>query len=381
MNNIITASRLNCAMTCLRKHFWCYEIGLRKEESSLALKVGSAWARAMEARWNEAGYEQALIAAIPEGIDLNEYDCAVVAALLASYYDYYGAIEDCGKLYPEVQFQSNIEVGGEVFSCQGKIDGLGSMKDGLSVIIEGKTTGQSIDPDSDYWLRLSFNLQVYQYIVEARKLGWDIAKVFYDVTRKPSIRPKTVYDLDKNGNKIVLDHEGKRVYAKKKIEVVSGKGKNATKEKKEIDDLDKPRQSGDDEKGWVIKSHKETPDEYCDRLWRDAKERPTFYFVRREIPVIDDQLASFERQRIAICNLILSLRENEIGNHRDPEAWPRNVSENTCNFCIYKSFCLQNISLDLNLLPEEFSIKPFNPELENYDTTTTETSGDTSSAG
>jgi len=364
MNNVITASRMACTMSCLRKHFWCYEIGLRKVETALALRIGSAWARAMEARWNLAEYEQALAIAIPEGIELDNYSCATIAALLAGYYDHYGPIEDVGNLHPEVQFSYDI---GDGFTAEGKMDGLGSMKDGRSVIIEGKTTGDSIEPSSDYWLRLNFNMQVCQYIISARELGWDVADVFYDVTRKPSIRPRSVDTLDSKGRKIVVDKDNVRIFNTVKVLTNPGRKKGEKAVFKNVVDKDSPRQGGSSKEGWEVKSHVETPDEFSDRLWRDTVARPYFYYVRKEIPVLDDQLREFIHQREAIKRLIISLRANEAdmeNGNRDPEAWPRNVSENTCNFCPYKSFCLQGIKVDINNPPAQFTIEPFNPELE-----------------
>ncbi|MDE2100108.1 MAG: PD-(D/E)XK nuclease family protein [Patescibacteria group bacterium] len=391
MNNILTASRMNCAMTCLRKHFWIFEVGLQRIEIARALRIGSAWARAMEARWNGSSYEEALVQAIPEGIDLEPYDTHTVSALLAAYYDYFGQVETCGKIYPEVEFESPLE--GTGFICRGKIDGLGSMQDGQTALIESKTTSDSVAPESDFWLRLSFNLQVYNYIVEARKLGWDVNRVYYDVTRKPVISPKKVYDLDSKGRKIVLDQNGTRIFATKTIKVPA-KGKTKVSTTKTVVDETKPRQSEDKERGWTLKSHIETPEEFSQRLYDDCRSRPEFYFCRREIPVIDQQLESFERQRLAIARLISSLRENENGGilldrihhpdevreaFRDPEAWPRNVSEHTCNFCPFKSFCLLNVSIDINNPPDGFEVRPFNPELS-YATETTNATDATNSA-
>src|ERR1035441_6096065 len=102
-NNVLTASRMNAEMSCSRKHYWGNEVGLTKTEVGVALRIGSAWARAMEARWHGKTYEQAIIEAIPDGIELNAYDCATVSALLAAYYEVCGAKESVGKLHPEVE--------------------------------------------------------------------------------------------------------------------------------------------------------------------------------------------------------------------------------------------------------------------------------------
>jgi len=311
-NNALTASRMNCASQCWRKHFWQYEVGLRRiVETSPALRFGSAWARSMEARWRGKGYKTALAAAVPEGSAiLDEYAIATLAALLKVYYEIYGKKERFGKMNPEVKFTSDLVEG---FTAEGVIDGLGSLADGRSGIIESKTTADSLAPDSDFWLRLTFNVQVYQYIVEARKLGWDIATVYYDVTRKPSIRPKQI-------------------------------GKKEEK-------------------------HLETPDEFSERLYEDAKGRPEFYFARREVPVIDDQLEQFRHHRELMVRTILFFRSLEVRSIRDATlrdamAWPRNVSSDTCDFCQFKSFCLNNISVDINHPPEGYAVQTFNPELK-----------------
>jgi CRISPR/Cas system-associated exonuclease Cas4 (RecB family) len=357
---------MNAEISCSRKHYWGNEIGLTKTEVGVALRIGSAWARAMEARWHGKTYEQALIEAIPDGIELNAYDCAIVSALLAAYYEVYGRNEKVGKLHPEVEITPR-ELGVGDFIVRGKLDGLGSLKDGRSVIIESKTTSARLDASSDYWLRLSFNLQVLQYLSEARQMGWDIAVIFYDVTRKPMIRPCEINSLDSKGLKIVIDKNGKRIYKTKKVTLATKVGKKkgvAKKIVKEVEDLNSPRQSGDESKGWFVKSHTETPDEYCDRVYKDALARPDFYFARREIPVIDQQLVAFELQREAIARRILRQRQDEEGLVNPEDAWLRNVSEHTCNFCQFKSFCLSNIHPNINNPPEGFEVRGFNPELE-----------------
>jgi hypothetical protein len=331
---------MNCLMRCPRAHFWQFEVGLRRSETGLALRIGSAWARAMEARWLGNDYDDALAAALPEGIDLDAYAAQTVAALLAGYYEFHGANEVAGTINPEVQFKSRLR--GTGFTVEGKIDGVGSLKDGRSVLIEAKTTGDSLAPDSDYWLRLRFNLQVMQYVSESRKLGWDLSEVYYDVTRKPSIRPKSVDNLDEQGRKIVVDANGQRVFLKN----------------------GEPRLSGDKEKGYVVKSHVETPEEFGERLYQDTKARPDFYFARREVPIIDQEVEAFESQRLSLAKMIKHFRRQEKSEQRNANVWPRAVSEQTCGFCAYKDFCLQNISVDINQPPTGFSVQPFNPELQ-----------------
>lgn len=332
----------------MRRHYWQYEVGLRKMQSGLALRFGSAWARAMEARFNGMTYEEALIHAIPEGIDLDIYSCEKIASLLAAYWEYYGDEDNIGSLYPEEKFAYKIDEG---FTAEGKLDCIGKTKDGRSVIIECKTTGDSVSVESDYWIRLRFNVQLYQYLLAARHSGWEISNIIYDVTRKPSISPKVIFDLDSDGFKIIVDTEGNRVFGTK------GPAKG------------KPLQSENKAKGYTAKQHIETPTEYSERLFVDAKSRPAFYFRRAEFTVLQADVEEFENQRSSIINTILVLRQISETLNFSEDAWPRNVSIDTCKFCEFKGFCLQNIRVDSNHPPEGFEIN-INPELkEDYDTT------------
>lgn len=340
MNNTLSVSRMNTLLRCMRAHYWKYEIGLIKETDSLALKIGSAWARAMEARWNGLGYKASLSKAIPKGVKLGAYDCATVASLLIGYFTYYGKIETFGKLYPECEFDYPLD-GSDTFRVVGRLDGLGVLHDERAAIIEAKTTSASVDPNSNFWLRLRFNMQVFQYVCAARKSGWDISHAVYDVTRKPSIRPKTIDIRDKNGLKIVLNQDGVRAIKKN----------------------GQPRESGSVKGGLVTQSRLESPEEFGDRLVEDISARPDFYFVRKEVAILDGDVAEFEAQRLSIARMILDCRKSEFYYGPRPfQAWPRAVSENNCQWCEYSGFCLQNITLNLRQLPPGYSVK-FNPEL------------------
>ena len=331
MNQIITASRLNSLVSCPRKHFWQYEIGLKKDAPALALRFGSAWARGMESYWRGDLYETALARAIPEGIDLDELNCSIIASLLAAYFDYYGTASQYGRMEPEVEFGPH-KIEGTDFMAQGKLDALGILKDGRGAIIEAKTTSDSINDDSDYWLRLRFNQQILHYILESRSLAADVQTVYYDVTRKPAIAPKMIDDRDEHGLKIVVDAAGERQFKPGKTKAVK-KFETVTRQETVPGE---PYQSASAEKGWTVKQHLETPDEFGQRLYGDVIERPTFYFTRREVPVSEDDLEQFENQRFALCGIINHLRRTEWPgdlsesfseeSHRDPDCWPRNAT-------------------------------------------------------
>lgn len=334
---LLTVSRMNALLGCPRKHYWMYEIGLRSDTDAAALRFGSAWHKAMEERWAGKSFDEALEAALPEG-ELDELEAVKLMALLAGYYEYYKD-EPITELYPEIQFEMPMDKS-RTFNIAGKIDGLGMM-DGQQFMLEHKTTSDDIKPDSEYWLRLRFNGQVMQYLHAARANSWNPQKVIYDVTRKPSIKPKEVPVLDDDGKKIVYDRSGERVYKRN----------------------GEPRESSDKAKGFALQSAMETPEQYGERLAADVMERPEFYFARREVPVLDQDIEEFLTQRVELGKAILGYRQAQKRVARPEQAWPRNCNALTCRMCPYGSFCLQNISVDVNLPPAGFKVEAIHQEL------------------
>lgn len=335
---LLTASRMSALLDCPRRHYWRYETGLQRQSDSKALSFGSAWHRAMECRNKGGEYEAALSAAIADKTDLDEYDVATIAGLLIGYYEKWHD-DPFTITAPEHEFRIAID-GSRTFDAAGKIDGIGN-KEGRVGMMEYKTTGDSIDDASDYWLRLRANPQIIQYLVAAFELGYNPEFVFYDVTRKPSIQPKMVADLDENGCKIVVDAAGNRVFKKD----------------------GSPRESADTEKGYIVKCHLETPEEFGARLALDCRERPDFYFARREVPILQDDIDEFLQNRIEIGKMILSFRQAQKRTRLPHQAWPKHLHGRVCDGCEFKSFCLQNIVPDLAMPPAGFVVGPIHREL------------------
>lgn len=349
-NNVFTASRANSLLRCMRAHYWRYEVGLTRADSSPALRFGSAWHAGLEAFNNGDNVEAAFNHAIADAQQLDGYDVAKLSALLFCYREHWQSTN--GQSSPELQFRHSAGVEG--WTIEGKIDCITTLPDSSVCLTESKTTSESVASDSEYWLRLRFNFQVFQYALAARELGYDLSKVVYDVVRKPSIKPKLVDDLDADGLKIVTDASLGRVFKK-----------DGT-----------PRQTGGE--GFTVQRHRETPDEYCDRLIADVQSRPDLYFARREVPLLYDDLKEFQSTRRTLIKLIESCRDRERDFTEPSQAWPRNVAKENCRCCIYSSFCLQGITPNINQPPAGFSIQPFNPELnESTDQTTIEDSDNT----
>lgn len=365
-NNVLTASRMNSFLRCQRAHYYRYELGLQKDGPvDLPLRFGSAWARAMDARWK--GYDVAdcyafaVDGANPKDGGLDESVVATIWALLQAYCEHWGEREKMGQVHSEVPFayqicSINLDDGriSEEWNAEGKLDGLGQDHEKVPVIIESKTTRSAIDSGSRYWERLRFNVQLLQYVDAARKNGWDVREVIYDVVRKPAIRPhKKVYALDAEGNKIIVNARGRRA--------MLANGKYA--------------KTANAKKGWTAKSAPETPEQFGERLLADVRERPEFYFQRRRVPILDSDLSTFHAMRMAIVNTIRFNRQCS-----NVEVWHRNVSQTTCDFCQFAPFCLQNVRVNPEKPPVGYSIKPFNPELEIQDDQDTNAEEDAAAA-
>ena len=340
MKEVLTASRISSMMSCPRRHYWRYECGLHKEEDAMPLRFGSAWHRGMEARWKNATSQEVFTAAIGDD-DFDELTVATLTAMLRAYYDYYGMETQIDELHPEVEFIHPID-GSRVFDAAGKIDGVGTLTDGRLAMVEHKTTSASLDSDSDYWLRLRANVQVYQYVKALRVEGWDVGTVIYDVVRKPGLRPRNIPLLDEDGFKIVLDNDsGERVY------LANGK----------------PRQAASE--GMTLQTTEETPEEFEARLYQDIMLRPEYYFARREVPVLDDDLEAFDDMQVQVARMILDRRrQQKMMPDRPERAWPRHLSGFSCPGCEYASFCLQNTIPDLAHPPAGYAISKPHTELE-----------------
>lgn len=264
----------------------------------MALRFGSAWHRAMEATGPGADLPTVLAAAVAQD-EFDELTLATLGGLLAAYLAVYRDAP-VQVLHREVEFSMPM-ARSRTFYLAGKIDGLGRLEDGRLCLVEHKTTSSSVDPASDYWLRLRADGQILSYVAAARALGWDIATVLYDVVRKPAIRQR----------------------------------------------------------------QNETAEQFGDRLAQDALDRPDFYYARREVPVLDQDLEEFEAMRLSVSRMILDRRRDALRFGTDSAhcAWPRHVNSILCPSCEYVGFCLANAIPDLSYPPAGFTIGRVNPEL------------------
>ena len=353
---LLTHSRMACYKECHKKHEFAYERMIRREEDAKALRMGSLWHECLEMLANGRAIQatdQRLseqYRQIPEKGDPLEwfYEYETLRRLLYGY-DWYW--KESGIEYLEAEQGFNLPLRNPatgkptpIFMMAGKIDGIANVNDRMAVV-EHKLLGESLESDSDLWDRYVIDHQVSLYVIAARLLGYDVMSVLGDFTRKPTIKPEKVPELDSDGKKIVLDHANNRVYndPKSKAEKEAGRGA--------------PRQTGDTKKGYVLQSRPMTIQEWGDKLTKDIEQRPEFYFCRREIPRLEDQLIEFQEEMWDL--------QQEIRAAQQKGRWYRVANRNTCGFCSYFHMCTSGWNADRDALPDGFVVlETPHPELK-----------------
>lgn len=195
---------------------------------------------------------------------------------------------------------------------------------GLVSVGEHKTTSNDISPAGDYWHGLKMDTQVSKYVIASQILypdGGGIGPIFYDVCRKPGIRPGGVPLKDEQCVKIVHDTMGNRVRTK---------------------DGKKWRESGDTAQGYVLQTREETPEEYGARVAELMTEDPVKYFQAREIPRLATDLDEYRSDAWMQGKQLLYARQHNL--------WPRNPSHcDAWSRCQFWELCAGIVPKDSNL--------------------------------
>ena len=345
---LLTHSRIQTAKTCLRKHLYAYEFGLRPLREAQPLRMGSAVHLALDLLAQGETLEDVVAtlrqnyATRPEWADEHEWltECEIVVRLVCGYvWRWQG--DGLTVLATEQAFEMpivNPSTGREArnFRIAGKLDKVVRRADGRVLLKEHKTTGDSIEADSDYWRRLRIDSQVSLYMLGARYKGFGVEGILYDVIHKPGMRPKQMPVLDGDGFKIVTNETGERQF----------KTNNS------------PYQSANKAKGWTLETTLETPTAFGDRLNADIGARPDFYYRREEIARLGSDLDEFEVE--------LWHRQKNLRECQKHGWWDRNTDACLHPYrCAYRELCFQGINPTNGDIPEGYrKLDYVHPELE-----------------
>lgn len=395
--NLYTQSRIAVFSDCPRKHQLAYELGYRKESTPKALRMGHSFHEGMELLSRRTKrdakrklYEDGVDTPSLQEIDQVHSDMVDDAIIMAiGQYDRpappYVSVTDWGveretvgrmlKVYAwrwgeelienllcELPFALPIRTrdGKEVVEFvsveggppkripqyrAGKIDKIVRLASGKLAILEHKTTGDSISPDSHYWKRRRMDRQTRFYFSAARDMGYNVEEIVYDVVKKPDIVPKrlTKEDFkkfmgvpDRSGE---VDRKARHMYFGEKFEV---------KAKGTIEGPSKWMFESIKVDGWVAEQEgavaesmtiRETPGMYGARLMADMLERPDHYFAREKIPTTDMDLEESKNDIVQYHRMIMECRKTG--------TWPRNTARcNDFGLCPYWGLCSENVDLD-----------------------------------
>jgi len=347
MKQSLTHSRMQSFKACRKRHWWEYEIGMRRVTDAKALRMGTAGHAGLEQLKISGDVRQAvndvraLYSQCPDEVDSVDWqiEAVTVECLVAGYAWRWKnqpletlEVEqtfDLPVINPETQAQSTC------WTMRGKIDGVVRLEDGREAIIEHKIISQDIAPESDFWRRLQLDSQISLYVWAARHRFPEISTVLYDVVRKPTIRPATVPLMDNDGLKVVLDSSGERVYGK----------------------TGKPRQTGSTADGYVLQSRQQTPDEWAEKLMDDIARRPEFYFQRHEIARLDSDLQEMQEE---VWDIQKTMRDAQ---NRD--RWYKTVAMDSCTWCAFFGLCSSRYEPVEGEAPDGFQfVTTLHPELE-----------------
>lgn len=355
-SDLITNSRMTCMKTCLRKHYFAYELGVRRDCGSQPLRMGSALHLGLDALAKGESFEASAAVAcrdydvVPPGFDPFEWaiERETVIRLLHAYSEKYQGMDviasELSFSIPLMNPETNTPM--RLYRFGGQIDKIVRLSDGRLAVMEHKTTSDDLCHESDYWQRLRVDHQISLYLMAAKALGHDVVTVIYDVIRKPCIRPKQIAALDADGNKIVLDRNGQRVFLKN----------------------GKPRQSGDKDLEYDLQSRIETAEEYGQRLTAELTADPDRYFARREIARTEQDIQEFSdeawQQAQTLRNRELVSDKLAVAGKDPSAAWFRTTTACLHPYrCEYCEVCFSGRDLRTDI-PEGFvKLENIHPEL------------------
>jgi hypothetical protein len=108
----------------------------------------------------------------------------------------------------------------------------------------------------------------------------------------------------------------------------------------------------------------ETPEAYGQRLLADVGERPDYYFQRREVPRLEDELALYRSELWQQAQHLIELRRRAAKLDDPSNAHFRNVGRMTCGQCEFANLCLNSIRTNPDNPPSGYQVlRDVNPEL------------------
>jgi hypothetical protein len=227
-----------------------------------------------------------------------------------------GKVHSIGKPFAYPLGNPETRAMSRTFLDSGRI--LGILEEGgRNILLEAKTTGDSLDPESDYWQRLAIDSSVSRQTLGALSLGIEVHSVLYLVFRRTMFRPAQIPKLDEKGLKIVLDARGQRVLTQR----------------------GEPRQSADANQGYTLQTDLETAEAFEARLFDRATCDPGEFFAWREEGRIKTDLLEYISDAWSQGQRILWCRKNGFSKNSD-------ACKSYGSTCEYLPLCSKRANID-----------------------------------
>lgn len=183
------------------------------------------------------------------------------------------------------------------FTFGGKLDVL-ARHNGKLYVIDHKTTSESVhDPDAPYWRHLQVDGQASQYMTLLHLNGIKVEGAMWDVIRKPGIRPKTLTKAERASAVADRKYFGQPM----PMDVLAGLQTEA----------------------------KEAPEMFEARLVADCCERPEWYFQRRPVPRLMDEILEYLQD---VWQIGQEIRESRLGKRLVKNAGACMLYGSPCKF-------------------------------------------------
>lgn len=284
-------------------------------------------------------------AAMPPGADPDDWEVEKIKLLYsASAYRWYYANDQINPIVREHRFLAPVPNPATATNCNLRnllLDGIIDKiveRGGIGYVVEHKSTGSGIDPDSSYWNHLNLDTQTLLYPFMARLLqqsgqlseldDLQIGGVLYDVYRKPSISPKKLTQ----GESKAFVESGEYCGQKFKVVLAPEEQGGRYYVNEHVADTEPGKKEG-------TFALRETPEMYGARLLQDICSRPEFYFARREIARTDEDLARFNVELANIYQMV------KLAHSAD--CWFHNEQQCEATFkCDYIDLCYNGMDPD-----------------------------------
>ncbi len=292
-------------------------------------------------------------AVVPDYKEQEEWEVERIILLYTlSAYEWYWAESNYEVIFNEKQFKIplvNPETGRALPNVKvvGKIDKM--VQANNFFVMEHKSTSKAIDGDSNYWRRLRLNTQSNLYPLALKEylspedMATKFGGILYDVWHKPTIRPKKLTQSD---SKKFLEN-GEYCGQKFEVGITYADGISPAMTGVIVNNWGAIIEPGAKEGTFAVR---ETPEMYGARLLQDMTERPEFYFARREIPILEDDMRRFQHELNNIYQTARNMNKTDSWFHNDQNC------EATYH-CPYMAICYNNLPVGENTVPEGYMIK------------------------